>query len=141
MGGDSGGRMGRVQVTNLDWDAALLAQFLPSVEANPWGWGTPYEVLSGSIAYAIERGAQRAIIAVRPIERQQGLRLDITGMVSTGQRLCAPDVGRALDQIGAQFGARAIAMATLRPHLARAALRIGFVQAGVLMTRRTEALQ
>ncbi len=123
------------------WDEHLLQAFGPSVEANPWGWGTAMEVLHGCHCFEYVQGGQRALLAVRPVVRDAGTRLDVAGLVSLGDRIQAKPMGQALGQLAQHFEARALAMTTLRPHVAAVARRIGFEQTGVLMIKRLDALQ
>lgn len=125
-------------IKQRDWNAELLEAFAPSVLANPWGFGTALEVLAGSEAFEYSHEGQRALIAVRPVQREHGTRLDVTGLVSTGERMRAPDVDAALLYLANGFGAKALAMSTLRPHLVAACKRTGWTEAGALMVKRLE---
>ena len=125
-------------IRHCDWNSDLLQAFAPSVLANPWGFGTPLEVLGGSHAFEYQHHGQRALIAVRPVGRQHGTRLDVTGLVSLGDRMNASDVDAALLQMAHGFGAKALAMSTLRPHLVAACKRTGWLEAGTLMVKNLE---
>lgn len=125
-------------MNHLDWDRALLETFAPSVLANPWGWGTALEVLSGSHAFEYRQAKQHAFVAVRPVVREHGTRLDITGLVSIGDRLSAADLTAALTDVAHSFNAQALAFSTLRPHVAAGAKRIGWATAGELLTKRLD---
>ena len=116
----------------LLWEPEHLDELAPSVAASPWGWGTPMEVLQGSHLFELVDGPRRALLAVKPVERTEGTRLDITGAVSTGDRMRAADLAQAFDQVADVFGARALAFLTIRPHVARTAARMGFQQVGTL---------
>lgn len=120
------------------WCADMLDAFAPSLDANPWGWGTAAEVLGGAFAFEVDGGACRALVAVRPVVRSAGTRLDVVGVVSIGERLRAADFDAAMLDIARRFDARALAMATLRPHIAHAAARVGWRPAGVLMVKRMD---
>ncbi len=123
------------------WDEHLLQAFGPSVEASPWGWGTALEVLNGCQCFEYLQGGQRALLAVRPVVREAGTRLDVAGLVSLGDRIQAEPMRQALEQLAHRFEARALAMTTIRPHVSAVARRIGFEQTGVLMIKRTDVLQ
>ena len=123
------------KVAHCDWSPELVAEFAPSVAANPWGFGEPLEVLQGCHAFEYQSNGQRALIAVRPVARQAGTRLDVVGLVSTGNRLNALEFDAALMGIAAQFSAAQLAMTTLRPHIANQAKRSGWIQSGVLMIK------
>lgn len=131
-------RLAADMINHLDWDLPLLDAFAPSVLANPWGWGTPMEVLSGSHAFELHDGNRHALFAVKPVVREHGTRLDITGLVSTGDRLNAADLDAAMVNIAYRFNARALAFATLRPHIATSAKRMGWSSAGELLTKRLD---
>ena len=123
------------KVTHLNWCQALVDGFQPSIDANPWGFGTALEVLNGCHAFEYEHYGQRAIVAVKPVARQDGTRLDIVGLVSTGDRLDARTFNEGLLDIAARFDATQFAMTTLRPHLAKQCARTGWIQSGVLMIK------
>lgn len=116
----------------LLWEPEHLDELGPSVAASPWGWGTPMEVLQGSHLFELVDGGRRALLAVKPVQRTEGTRMDITGLVSTGDRLNARDLWAAVDQVGQVFEARAVAFMTAREHIARQADRVGFTRVGTL---------
>jgi hypothetical protein len=117
------------------WDLDLLAEFAPSVEANPWGFGRAAEVLDGAQAFEYRHAGQRALVAVRPVHRLDGTRLDVVGLVSTGDRLQAFAFDAAMHQIATECQAQALAMTTQRQHIANVAHRTGWKQTGVLMIK------
>ena len=127
-----------LEVTHLNWDADLVESFAPSVAANPWGFGTAEEVLRGSHAFEYQQAGQRVLIAVRPVVRSEGTRLDVTGLVSLGDRIQAATIDGVMLQIAGRFGAKALAMSTMRNHVENTARRIGWNRAGVLMTKRLD---
>jgi hypothetical protein len=117
------------------WDLDLVAEFAPSVAANPWGFGRAEEVLNGAQAFEYKNAGQRALIAVRPVHRMDGTRLDVVGLVSTGDRLQAFAFDAAMHQIASECQAQALAMTTQRAHIASVARRTGWQQTGVLMIK------
>lgn len=123
---------------HLDWDDSLVQAFEPSVLANPWGFGTAMEVLSGCHAFEYEQGQQRALFAVRPIAREHGNRIDVTALVSIGDRLSAENFDAAMIAIAHKFNARALGFATMYPHIVQAAKRTGWTESGALMTKRLD---
>jgi hypothetical protein len=87
----------------LPWTLELLDDFAPSVAANPWGFGTVREVLTGCEAWAYEQDGQRALLAVRPVTREAGTRLDVIALVSTGDRLTGATSAAAPDGMKPAF--------------------------------------
>jgi hypothetical protein len=122
-------------MNRLEWTPGLVQRFGPAVAQTPWGWGTPFEVLGGSDAYELRDRGAHVLLAVRPVPREQGLRLDLAGLVSEGDRVRAAAIGQALDELAGAYGARGVAMATQVPHVARTAVRCGFRACGVMMIR------
>ena len=118
------------------WSLDLIDEFAPSVAANPWGFGTPLEVLKGCEAWAYEQDGQRALLAVRPVTREAGTRLDVIALVSTGNRLDGAAFDAAVTQLGHQYQAKQLAMSTLRPHVAAVCHRTGWTDTGILMIKK-----
>lgn len=109
----------------------------PSVDANPWGpLASAGDVLGGAYLFEIEHDGSDALIALRPNAFAHGLRLDVVGLVSTGNRLQAAPLDAALLGIARQFGAHQLAMCTMRPHVERQCLRAGWKKTGVVMTKK-----
>jgi len=129
------------KVTHLNWGPELVDELQPSISMNPWRYGTALEVLNGCHAFELENGSQRVLVAVRPVQRQGGVRLDVVGLVSTGDRFESAKVFDGLDHIANLFSADQIAMATAVPHIARQCQRAGWLDAGVLMTKQIGPLQ
>lgn len=120
----------------LAWTLDLIHDFAPSVAANPWGFGTELEVLKGCEAWAYAQDGQRALIAVRPVTRSAGTRLDVIALVSTGDRLDGATFDAAVNQLGHHYQARQLAMSTLRPHVAAVCRRTGWEETGILMIKK-----
>jgi hypothetical protein len=125
----------RFEIDRTEWTPELITEFQPSIEVNPWGFGLAHEVLNGSEAWTFTAEKQRAIIAVKPVRRMQGARLDVVALVSTGDRLQADLFGQAIDQLAANYNAAAIAMTTQIHHVRHVAQRTGWVDAGFLMRK------
>jgi hypothetical protein len=123
------------QIGHLNWSPDLVDAFQPSIDANPWGYGTALEVLNGCHAFEYGKASQHALIAVRPVQRQAGTRLDVIALVSTGDRLEANAFDDRMLTIASLFGANQLAMSTLRPHVAAVAKRSGWINTGVLMIK------
>lgn len=128
-------------VNRILWTPELVSEFAPSVNANPWGFGRAEEVLHGAEAFEYALQNQRALIAVRPVRRIDGTRLDVVGLVSTGDRLHAFEFDAAMNQIAKEFEAKIMAMTTKRLHVANVASRTGWQQTGVLMIKNMEKMQ
>lgn len=134
--------MGHPQkVARLPWDTDLIDAFAPSIHANPWGFGRAHEVLHQSEAFEFSLNGQQALVAVRPVRRLDGIRLDVVALVSTGDRLRATNADDALLQIASMYQADQLAMSTMRPHIAKLAQRTGWQQTGVLMIKKLGTLQ
>jgi len=119
------------------WTLDDLHALQPSVDASPWGpLASAADVLAGSFLFEFEQGGAHALIALRPNQFAHGVRLDVVGLVSTGDRLPVGALDVALLGIAGQFGADQLAMCTARPHVERQALRSGWQKTGVVMTRK-----
>ena len=127
--------MGHFEVIPCAWSADLFNDLQPALDVNPWGPGTPLQVLDGCCAFEYVAGKQRALIAVRPVQRGIANRLDIAALVSTGERLHAAQFDAAITQIARKFNADTLAMTTARDHVAAVAKRTGWIQTGVLMIK------
>ncbi len=127
--------MGSQKVTQLGWDREAIEAMGPSVQTNPWG-ATVLETLGGSQLYAVEDGTVRLLVAAKGLKRGQVATLEITGLVSTGDRMQTSQVGQALDTLANLYSADYLAMYTPHPHLMRGALRLGFYESGRLFMKR-----
>lgn len=124
------------QVTPVSWGESHVLEMLPSVIANPWGpLEGPFDVLGNSFLYEVTEGRSRALVAVRPVDLDHGRRLDVVGLVSTGERLSAATVARALDDVGAMHQADQLAMCTQRGHIVKGAARYGWSISGMVLTK------
>lgn len=124
-------------MTALNWTPELIEAFGPSVARNPWGaLETPREVLCGSFCFQVEHGAQRALMAVRPVGMDDGTaRAEVVGLVSTGPLFHAKVMDRAAVLIAHQLGADVLGMSTQVPALARACQRHGWQTTGAILTK------
>lgn len=112
------------------------------MHANPFGpLEGPLDVLGNSYLYELTEGRSRALVAVRTVDLQGGRRLDVVGLVSTGDRLSAATVARALDDMAAMNHADQLAMCTQRGHLVKSASRHGWAVSGLVMTKGIERVQ
>lgn len=127
--------MDRQKVTQLGWDSETIAAMGPSVQTNPWG-ATVLETLGGSQLYEVEDGPVRLLVAAKGLKRGEVATLEITGLVSTGERMKTQQVGQALDTLANIYSADYLAMYTPHPHLMRGALRLGFYESGRLFMKR-----
>jgi len=123
------------QVTPIAWDRQDIAVFDPCCLVNPFGYGTAPEILAGAYGFEYLQANSRALIAVKPVQRAGGVRLDVVGLVSTGDRLTAAGIDAAMTNIAARFGANLLTMATMRDHVARVARRAGWIETGVTMIK------
>lgn len=119
------------------WTLEHVQALQPSVDANPWGpLASAGDVLGGSFLFEIEQGGAHALMALRPNAFAHGVRLDVVGLVSTGDRLQAAPLDAALLGLARQFGAQQLAMCTMRAHVERQCLRSGWQKTGVVMTKK-----
>lgn len=129
-------------MTIRPWTADDVLAFGPSVNASPWG---PLEghvdVLTGAHLIEFTKGRQHALAAVRRLELVHGVRLDVVGLVSDGDRLGAGDFLGALDGIALQMGAHQLAMCTRHPHLIKSCTRYGWNATGTVVTKGLHHVQ
>ncbi|CAN7409404.1 hypothetical protein [Acidovorax sp. LjRoot194] len=106
------------------------------MDASPWGpLEGPGDVLGGALLYELREGGAHALMAVRPVPLALGLRLDVVGLVSLGDRMRSGAIDQAACGIAAQLGAGQVAMCTKQEHVARQCARHGWIQTGVVMTK------
>lgn len=123
-------------MTRMGWDESSVLSLMPSVHASPWGpLEGPFDVLGNACLYELTEGRGRALVAVRPVDLQHGRRLDVVGLVSTGDRLSAATVARALDDMAAMHHADQLAMCTQRAHIVKGASLHGWGISGLVMTK------
>lgn len=119
-----------------EWTAEHVRALQPSVDASPWGpLESPGDVLGGAYLFEFEQGGAHALLAVRPVPLALGLRLDVVGLVSLGDRLRSADFDAALCGIASRLGAAQVALCTKHEHVARQCARHGWSQTGVVMTK------
>lgn len=109
---------------------------VPSVQASPWPLDGIADALGGAMLYEFSSGKAHALMAVRPVRLEGGTRLDVVGLVSDGDRLNAAEIDGAAVSIARHYGAQALAMCTMRGHVARACERNGWQITGVVMAKR-----
>ena len=113
-----------------------MLAFTPSVEASPWG---PLEghadILTGAHLVEFSKDRQHALAAVRTVPLLHGVRLDVVGLVSDGDRLTLATLGDALEHVAHQLGAQQLAMCTKHQHLVRACIRHGWAATGTVLTK------
>lgn len=118
-----------------DWTPADVQAFRPSVDASPWGLEGLRDVLQGAYLFEFEQGGSRALLALSPVMREHGLRLDVVGLVSTGDRMRSGELDAAVCDVARQWGARMVAMCTPHEHVAKQCERHGWKKTGVVMTK------
>lgn len=125
------------KIRQLAWDADLVGEFAPAVAISPWGVNA-LEAFEGSQAYEIQDGQIRLLIAAKGFERR-GLRtLEITGLVSDGERMHTDTAAFAIDSLANVYKAHNVGVFTPHRHLHRIAKRIGFTEAGRLFMKTTD---
>lgn len=123
-------------MTPTAWTPDHVQAFAASVHASPFGMAGPVDILAGSFLYAFEDGPRRALIAARPVHFALGNRLDLVGMVSTGERLQPSAMDLEFMDIARAHGAQAVTMCTRWPHIVRACARAGWASTGTVMQKR-----
>ncbi len=129
-------------LTLRQWDADALEAMAPVATATPWaGLDSLADVLNGSHLWEFEHGRRRALVALTARQLAAGRVLEVTGMVSLGERLQLAEVGRQIEAVAAtRYGdVDLVSMTTRWAHLARACEREGWQPAGVTMTKRLRA--
>lgn len=118
------------------WDADALHTLQASAEKSPFGpLASPAEILHGSLLYEYCNRGQHALIAVKPLAFSGGVRLDVTGLVSDGDRLDGREFADAIDAVARQHDARIMALCTSVPHVAKTCLRNGWGISGTIMLK------
>jgi hypothetical protein len=126
----------------ISWDDGAVLELLPSVLASPMGpMEGPMDVLGGAALFELSEGKRRALIAARPVNLEHGRRLDVVGLVSTGDRLQAATVARALDDLAAQLGCDQLAMLTQRAHVVKQASKHGWHISGLVLIKGFHRVQ
>lgn len=124
------------QINPLAWQESHIEALQPSVDASPWGpLEGPLDVLGNSFLYEVQQGRARALVAVRPVDLAMGRRLDVVGLVSTGDRMSAATVAGALDDMAAMHQATQLAMCTQRAHIIKGASRNGWSISGLVLLK------
>ena len=126
----------------INWDEGAVLEMLPSVLASPWGpMEGALDVFGGALLYELTEGKRRALIAARPVNLEHGRRLDIVGLVSTGDRLQAAAFSNAVDDMAAQLACDQLAMCTQRAHLVKQASKHGWAISGLVVTKGFHRVQ
>jgi hypothetical protein len=74
-------------MTPTPWTVEHCRAFAPALDRNPYGClEAPADILTGAYLYRFEHSAQSALIAAKPLRLAHGVRVEIVGMVSTGNR-------------------------------------------------------
>lgn len=118
------------------WTPEDVQAFAPSIAASPFGpLEGPADVLLGSMLHAWTHDGRRALIASRLEQLQHGRRLTVTGLVSEADRLDSAALCAAVDSLAAAVQADQLCMATMRPHIERAAIRNGWERSGAVLRK------
>lgn len=111
----------------------------PSVAASPFGpLSGPLDVLMGSDLYEMEGAGQRVLMAVKLRELAHGRRLDIVGLVSTGNRLNSQALADGVSALTNLYRADLVTMCTQRAHIVRGCARHGWEISGVVMNLKAD---
>lgn len=129
--------MGRQTLKQIPWDRELVAAFLPAVEVSPWKL-SPMEAFEGSQAYEIVDGEIRLLMAAKGFERRGVRFLEITGLVSDGERMTTDAAAFAINMLSNVYRADTVGVFTPHRHLHRIASRIGFTETGRQFFKSTQ---
>lgn len=133
--------MAAAQIVGLPWSGEAIEALLPSVAASPWPLEGPGDVLTGAHLFDFTQGASHALLAVRPVRLDGGMRLDVVGLVSDGERLRGAAIEAAAVRIARALDCQALAMCTQRAHVVRACARAGWEITGMVMAKRIGHVQ
>jgi hypothetical protein len=127
--------MAASQVRQRIWEPGHVTALAPSVAVSPWPLAGALDVLAGSLLYEFTSGKAHALIAVRPVDRESGRRLDVVGLVSDGERLRSAELDVALLSIAHELGCQVMAMCTKVPHVIKSCARRGWEISGMVMVK------
>jgi len=119
----------------LEWTRAMVDALAPSVAASPWPLEGPADVLVGSKLFELTHAGSHLLMAVRPVTLAGGLRLDVVGLVSDGDRMQSAAIDAAVEYVAREFGCSALAMCTISQHLEKTCARNGWKKTGVVMAK------
>lgn len=121
----------------LAWSQDALEALLPSVEASPWGaLDSPGEVLGNAHLFEHTLEGQRVLIVTRPEQCAHGVRCDIVGLRSLGDRFNAAALDASLLRIAREgYSAQLIAMNTKHQHIVRRCEALGWTRTGFVVIK------
>jgi hypothetical protein len=93
------------------------------------------DITAGADLYEYRHGDSRAFVAVRPVYLSKGLRLDIVGLASVGQRLAAHEFHAAVDGLARDYRADLLACCTTVAHVAKSCKNNGYTLTGAVLTK------
>ena len=93
------------------------------------------EMMRGTDLFIYEADRQRALVAVRPVALAGGLRLDIVGLSSVGERQHGRAFQGGIDRLALDYGADLLACCTNVPHVATSCTRNGYTLTGAILTK------
>ena len=93
------------------------------------------QMMAGAELYEYQHGASRAFVAVRPVHLAKGMRLDIVGLASVGQRLAAHEFHAAVDSLARDYRADLLACCTSVAHVAKSCTGHGYTLTGAILTK------
>lgn len=95
------------------------------------------EMMRGAILYHYDRAGESVLVAARPVHLAQGVRLDLVGLRSLGNRLAGRPFHTALDALALQHSADYLALCTNVPHVAKSCTKNGYAITGAVLTKKT----
>lgn len=129
------------QVDQKQWTPDDVRALMPSVLASPWPLEGAADVLTGALLYEFQHGQSHALMAVRPVALAGGLRLDVVGLVSLGERMQGAAIDAAAVSVARANGCSVVAMCSQVPHVIKTSTRQGWKATGVVMCKGVGLVQ
>lgn len=122
------------------WDEDAVRAFYPVVETNPWGpLENAGELLAGSYLAEYRDGTRRCLVAARPVELSGGVRVEIVGIRSLGDRLPSDLIADEVVKLAHALGGNMVAMSSRVPHILSTLHRHGWATTGALMVKTMDS--
>lgn len=127
-------------LTLRDWDEDAVRAFYPVVDTNPWGpLENAGELLSGAFLAEYREGTRHALVAARPVQLSGGVRVEIVGLRSLGDRLPADLIAKEVVKLSHALGGNLVAMSSRVPHILSTLNRHGWATTGALMVKALDS--
>ena len=126
----------KVTIKAIDWNPVILAMlYHPGL--SPFGpLASADDIFGGCHLYLFENADQSAYVAVRPVALSAGIRLDLVGVKSTGQKMCGVAFGEAIDHLATLHNAELIVMTTKLSKVAKKCIANGYEITGAVLSKK-----